>query len=314
LPAAVRTGWRLIPAHGIEAISAQDPFLSGLVAYLIARRYGLPLSVQFAADMVDNPYWLREKPYYPILNHLAHFLIRRAATFRVVSQMEAAKLRRLGIPEDRIWNLGWISDFSRFLAADGQHVRVRFLHDGYRRLLLFVGRLAPQKDLGVLLTAFAHVRVTHPDTRLLIVGEGPLRVELEAQAERIGLDDSVVFVGAVSYTEVPSFFAAADLFVLSSIYEGNARVLAEAAAAALPAVSTAVSGSPDTIVDGATGRIVPVGDAAAFARAVNEMLDDPARLRRLGKAARAHILALYETDRLLAGFAELWEATAHHGR
>lgn len=319
LLSAVQTGWRVAAAQRVQVVSAQDPILSGLIAYLVARRFDLPLSLQFAADMVDNPYWLSEKPYYRLFNRLAHFLIRRAATFRVVSQKEEQKLLRLGIPRERIWNLGWITDFSRFLDNSGlesraQAIRARYLTGPYRRLLLFAGRLAPQKDLPTLLAAFVQIRVAHPEARLLIVGDGPLRGQLESNATGLGLGDSVVFVGAVSYPDIPAYYAAADLFVLSSVYEGNARVLAEAAASALPAVSTDVSGAADTIVHGVTGVIVPVSDVAAFAAAVIGALDAPERLRGMGEAARRHILALYDKDRLLAGFRELWEATARYGR
>jgi glycosyltransferase involved in cell wall biosynthesis len=169
----------------------------------------------------------------------------------------------------------------------------------------------------MLLRAFALVRAAHPEARLVLAGDGSLRPELERLAGQLGLGDSLVFAGAISYADIPVWYAAADLFVLSSVYEGNARVLAEAAASALPAVSTNVSGSADTIIaegTGKTGWITPVGQPAAFAAAVNCALDSPELLPEMGQAARRHILALYDRARLLAGFTELWEATARYGR
>lgn len=307
---AVRMGWKIVRENEVDVVSTQDPFITGLVGYLIARRFRLPLSLQFAADMVDNPFWLYEKPANLLLNHLAHLLIRRADSFRVVSLSERDKLMRLGIPLERIWNLGWLTDFARFLNAEGDKVRAFYLERGYHRLVLFAGRLMPQKDLPTLLRAVPLVLADHPRTLFLIAGDGPLERALRDQVKRAGLSDSVNFVGVVPYKEIPDYFAACDAFVLPSIYEGNARVLAEAAAAARPAVSTDVSGARDTIVDGETGFIVRVRDHEALAGRLSALLSDPELATRMGQKARQHILRLYDPERLLNGFRQLWETTA----
>jgi glycosyltransferase involved in cell wall biosynthesis len=109
---------------------------------------------------------------------------------------------------------------------------------------------------------------------------------------------------------LPAYYAACDVFALSSVYEGNARVLAEAAASARPVVSTAVSGAGDTIVEGETGFIVPIGDHKALADRLRTLLSHPERAAQMGELARQHILALYNSEKLLAGFRELWETTA----
>ncbi len=87
-------------------------------------------------------------------------------------------------------------------------------------------------------------------------------------------------------------------------------MLAEAAAAAKPVVSTDVSGTQDTVIDGETGYVVPVGQPEALAQGMIRLLDDPVRATEMGRRAREHVLALYDEQRLLAGFAELWETTA----
>jgi hypothetical protein len=147
IPAAVKVGSRLCEQHQIDVVSAQDPFATGLVGYVLKQRFGIPLSLQFAGDMVDNPYWLHERRIYPLMNAVARWLIRRADTLRVVSVKEKQKLMGMGVPEERIWSLGWITDFSRFLNADGSAMRERYLGSGVSRLVLFAGRLVRQKDL-----------------------------------------------------------------------------------------------------------------------------------------------------------------------
>jgi glycosyltransferase involved in cell wall biosynthesis len=319
LPRAVRVGWRLVREEGIQVVSAQDPFLTGWVGYIVARRFGLPLSLQFVANAVDNPLWLREKPYYPLLNRLAHWLIRGASTFRVVSEEERSKLVRLGVPTEHIWNLPSITEFSRFLGADrgaagrsidGSALRQQYLGSGYQRLVLLVARLAPQKDIPTLLRAFALVGREHPKALLLLVGSGPLETDLRKRVDEMGLTSHVVFAGTVPYEQLPAYYAACDVLVLSSVYEGNARVLAEAAASAKPVVSTAVSGASDTIVEGETGFVVPIGDCEALADRLGTLLSHPDRAVQMGERARQHILALYDAGKLLAGFRDLWETTA----
>lgn len=310
IPAAVRVGSELCRNHVIDVISTQDPFAAGLVGYMLKRRFGIPLSLQFAGDMVDNPYWLRERRIYPLMNVVAHWLIRRADTFRVVSTKEKQKLMSMGVSRERIWNLGWITDFGRFIQADGAAIRARFLCGGVSKLVLFAGRLVPQKDLPNLLQAAALVLRRHPDVLFLLVGSGQEELKARRLAEELGIAEGVKFVGAAPYGQMPAYFAACDLFVLPSVYEGNARVLAEAAASAKPVVATDVSGTRDTVIDGETGYIVPVGRPEALAQGMIRLLDDPARAAEMGRRAREHILALYDEQRLLAGFAELWETTA----
>ena len=307
---AVSIGSRLCREHCPDVISTQDPFASGLAGYLLKRRFGIPLSLQFAGDMVDNPYWRRERWIYPLMNAVAHWLIRRADTFRVVSVKEKQKLMGMGVPEERIWNLGWITDFSRFLNADGAAIRKRYLSGRASKLVLFAGRLVLQKDLPNLIRAIPLVLCQHPETLFLLVGSGSEEMSARRLAEVLGVADAVAFAGEAPYKQMPGYFAACDLFVLPSVYEGNARVLAEAAASAKPVVATGVSGTQDTVIDGETGYIVPVGQPKALAEGIIRLLDDPARLAEMGCRAREYIQALYDEQRLLAGFAELWETTA----
>jgi len=305
-----RIGSQICRNNKVDVISTQDPFTTALAGYILKRRYHIPLSIQFAGDMVDNSYWLKEKRFYPLMNALARWLIKRADTFRVVSIKEKEKLLGMGIPEGRVWNLGWISDFSRFVEADGNEVRQRYLSNKFSKLVLFAGRLVAQKDLPNLLRAISHVLREHPDTLLLIVGGGDEERDVKDLAKKLEIESNIVFTGPMPYDQIPSYFAACDLFALPSVYEGNARVLAEAAAAGKPVVATDVSGTRDTVANGETGYIVPVKCSTDLADRIIRLLDNPREAEEMGRGGREHILALYEEKRLLAGFKKLWEATA----
>jgi glycosyltransferase involved in cell wall biosynthesis len=146
-------------------------------------------------------------------------------------------------------------------------------------LLVTAARLHPQKDLPMLLEAVERVREVRPDVRLLILGDGPEKADLQARA-----GSHVTFGGQVE--SAADALAAADAVVVSSRWESGPLVLFEAMQLGRPVVTTAVGAAPELVDDGVTGRIVPVGDAAAFAAAVLDVLQDPVRAAAMGAAGR----------------------------
>jgi len=295
---------------GFDLVSTEDPMLCGLAGALLRARFNLPLSVQIAGDMLDNRYWLRERRINPALNVLGKWLVRHADSVRVVSERERAKLIGYGVAPDRVANIGWITDFSRFDDLDGRALRERLLGPRGKVLLLFVGRLVLQKDVPTLIRAMGAIARERPDARLVLAGDGPERPLAERLVDELGLRDAVTFLGRVDYPEVPRHYAASDLFLLPSRYEGNARVLAEAAAAGRASITTDVSGARDTILEGETGHVVPVERPDLFAARILAAIADPDRLAQMGERARAHVRDIYSEDKLLTKFARFWTETA----
>jgi glycosyltransferase involved in cell wall biosynthesis len=145
-----------------------------------------------------------------------------------------------------------------------------------------VGRLDEQKGIDVLLEAFARLRPAK--TELWLAGDGPRRMALEAQTQRLGLEPHVRFLG---YREdVPDLLRASDLFVLPSRFEAMSIAVLEAMAAGLAGVFTDVGDNRQVVADGATGLVVPPGEAGPLTAALATLLANPARLRAMGAAAR----------------------------
>jgi glycosyltransferase involved in cell wall biosynthesis len=141
-------------------------------------------------------------------------------------------------------------------------------------VVLGVGKMKPQKDFPALLKAFAQLRKERP-ARLIILGDGAGRKDLESLAAKLGIRADVDFPGYVANPYV--YFRHASVFVLSSAWEGLPNALIEAMACGCPVVSTDCPSGPAEILDGGRfGRLVPVGDAKAMARAIGETLDQPA--------------------------------------
>jgi glycosyltransferase involved in cell wall biosynthesis len=155
-----------------------------------------------------------------------------------------------------------------------------------------VGRLAEVKQQGVLIRAFAQVVADFPAARLVLVGDGPLRAELEGLAATLGLSGAVLFAG---YQPNPErYLAAMDVFVLPSRAEAMPLVIPEAWAAGRPVVASRVGGIPELIEDGKTGLLVEPGDVDGLAARLRQVLAEPAAARALARAGRAVARARYD--------------------
>ena len=151
-------------------------------------------------------------------------------------------------------------------------------------LVTQVGNFKAQKAPLDFVRIAAEVVRTLPATRFLMVGDGPLRVEAEALAARLGVDAAVTFAGWVD--DVPAVLAATDVAVLTSRHEGLPRAVVEALAAGVPVVATAVDGTVEVVRDGENGFLASAGDVAALAGRVAELIADPELRSRLGSSPR----------------------------
>ena len=170
-------------------------------------------------------------------------------------------------------------------------------------LLTFVGRLVAIKRADLLLRAFARARELGAPIRLAVVGDGALRPELERLAAQLGIRANVRFVGY--RTDVVAVTAAADIAVLSSDNEGLPVSLMEAAAAAKPAVATAVGGVSEVITS-ETGILVPRGDVEQLAQGIVALAGDPAMRATLGDRARRRVSERFSAERLVRDIDSLY--------
>jgi glycosyltransferase involved in cell wall biosynthesis len=177
---------------------------------------------------------------------------------------------------------------------------------GARFLWLAVGRLERQKDVPTMLAALARRREDGSEARLAVVGEGPLRDELLAERDRLGLDGGTVrFLGRRS--DVPDLMAAADGYLMSSAWEGLPLVLLEASAARLPIVATDVGGNDEIVTHGGNGFLAPPHEPEALAAAMARLEGMPVAERSaLGEAGLAHVRASFDIERVADRWIELY--------
>lgn len=255
----------------------------GPVAWLLRTRFGVPYIVSLrGGDVPGFDYGPEAGPLQRVSAPAIRFVWRRAVAVvgngSGLSALAEAALPGLRVP----------------VVPNGVNVAVvpSGVNAGARaRLttvpLLFVGRLVHQKGCDVLLDALG--RVKHLPFTLDIVGDGPDRAALQAQAAAAGIGDRVTFSGWVARERIGEHFRAAAAFALPSHIEGMPNAMLEAMAYALPVVATDVPGSRDLIDHERTGLLVPAASAESLAHAIERLIGEPALRARLGAAAREHV-------------------------
>jgi glycosyltransferase involved in cell wall biosynthesis len=217
---------------------------------------------------------------------------------------------QMSLPADRLFWAPYSVDnayFERESARwrpERETVKTRWRVGG-RRVVLFVGRLEKVKGLSCLLRAYLRLRKHRSDVALVLAGEGSLRAWVERVVSEEGIPD-VVLTGFMQQDEIPQAYAAADVFVLPSEEEPWGLVVNEAMASGLPVVvSDRVGAWVDLVRDGENGYVIPAGDAAALAEAMERVLSGDARA--MGERSR-QVVKSHSVEHEARGFIEAFQA------
>jgi 2-deoxystreptamine N-acetyl-D-glucosaminyltransferase/2-deoxystreptamine glucosyltransferase len=275
------------------------------LAWLAARRYGCPLvaTVHLSVRHAVRPVTPRGVLLQVAGGTVERWLLPGADAVIALTPSTARMLRRDGIPAGRVRVIPPGHDPALFATAAADPF------PGLPRpRVAYLGRLAPQKDVGTLLEAFARLAA---GTQLLLIGDGPDRAMLQRRAQAFG--SRVHFAGFVPHAAVPAVLQHVDLLVLSSLYEDLSSALIEAMAAGLPVVATSVGGTAELVHDGVNGLLVAPRDPAALAAAVSRILADPAAAARLSAAAR-RTAAAYAWPDLARNVLDVYQQVTGPGR
>ncbi|MEW6770825.1 MAG: glycosyltransferase family 4 protein [Bacillota bacterium] len=284
-------------------------------AGLVGRLAALYARTPVVFFTVHNSIFYAEWPAYKRgFFALAEKMLARR-THRIITVSEALRrelIAREGLEPDQVVTVYNGVNPGEFQVAESREaLRRRLGLPAEGPVVGTVTRLAPQKGLRYLIEAAA---LFPPEERpvFVVVGDGPLRAELQELAEKSGVSSRFVFTGV--RRDVPQVLGALDLLVLPSVTEGLGLILLEAMAASLPVVATAVGGVPEVVLDGETGVLVPPRDPAALAGAIAGLLRAPERARRLGAAGRERVARLFTVERMVGQVSGLYrEALAAQG-
>lgn len=236
---------------------------------------------------------------------------RMGDAFVSINRVITGELTALGIEEERIWSLPNGVDIEQFHPASAEEKRALREQLGLPKgpLVIASGRLAPEKGVDVLLESWSRVASAREDATLVVLGDGPERAKLEAQAAARGISQRVRFTGAV--TDVASYLRAADVFALPSRTEGLPVALLEAMACGLPSVATRVGGTPEVLEDPESGWLVPSQTPSELGAALLEALGAEAGAR--GAAARERVVARYSLDEVARRYVQLYGQLVKRG-
>lgn len=197
-------------------------------------------------------------------------------------------------------------DYSPFQhECDREAIRRDFGFNPSDVVIGFTGRISEQKALHILIDAFVRINASFPNTRLMIVGDGPLREQLESQAKRNGIEERVLITGFRS--DIPMVLRAMDVFVMTSFWEGLSRSLAEAMYANLPIIATDVGGTSDAVRNGVTGWLIPPNDVNAVVQALTEVIGDPERARTIAEHSHKWALHAFDVDTMHKRISKLYD-------
>jgi len=296
-----------IPGLKLDIVHSHSPFLLGRMARQISHRYNIPhistnhtLYTEYAhyfplapAQLVRSFLVATMRKYY---NSCQQVLVPSKLTrARLIEHGVTVPIEVIptGIPEPP------------YLLTPRDEIKDRLGLPSNAKILLYVGRLAPEKNLMLLLDAFVTIAAEDPDAYLVIAGSGKSAEVLKRRVERLDIDSRVVFTGFIQRTKLDPLYRAAEAFLFPSKTETQGLAVGEALAAGTPAVVVNAGGAPESVHDGVDGFLVSDSPAEMADRAL-QLLREPDLRKRMSEAARsgaAHvrpnmiamrILGLYE--------------------
>ncbi len=275
-----------------------------------AKLAGVPVVVQSRRSLGD---FKEHKPSYLLVER---FTNRFADLFLPNSEgVRRDVMRQEHIPEERLRVIYNGVDPDRYLVQVDEAAKRRELGLPLSApIAIVVANLIHYKGHRYLLEALEEVVKNHLDLRVLLVGEGPMRSEIERNASERGLGENILFLG--QRTDVPELLALSDISILPSLEEGFSNTLLESMAAAKAIVATSVGGNPEAIEDGVSGLLVPPADSHSLSEAIQRLLNGKELRGRLSEAARNRAVEVFSMEAMIdameSTYVELLERKAGH--
>jgi glycosyltransferase involved in cell wall biosynthesis len=251
-----------------------------------ARRVGIPV-------LAVSRGWTGENFKVRLYEAIDRWFLRYMDRVIAVSEAQAERVRKAGVPRDKVCTIPNAVDVERFATPDPLYRQKleRYFRQPRARIIGAAGRLSPEKGFDVLIAAAERVLRAGDDVGFVIFGDGPCKSALQQQITRLGLAGSIILAGFRG--DLDRFMPHFDLVALPSYTEGMPNAVLEAFAAAVPVVATTVGGVPEVVENGVSGFLCPSGDADALADRLDEALRLDDELREMGLAGRERVLQDY---------------------
>ena len=306
---AYRIAARRCRTANVDVVTVQDPFAIGLLGWILKRQFGVQLHTQVHTDFLENDVWRTASCERRVFTRLGRFVLPHADAIRVGTEHERKKVSSLVSDDIPIHVSPVRVDLESVTGADMasvKHLRSE-LDISDRPVVLFVGRFVSAKDLQCWVRVAEQTRErTATDPVFVLVGDGPERGRLEQKTSDAGLDADVRLPGWTPRDELAAYYQLANIFLITSKFEGTSRVVVEAGMNELPIVATPFAGAHDNIRTGETGFVV--NDEGTMADKLTWLLEHPDEASRMGQEARELLVDRFHPDRLVKEYVETIQA------
>lgn len=289
-------------ARNADVIYSLDTYTSGFAAAIASRVLGKPLMQRVSGDSVwesaynagkttDDITTFQNQPHdfaTRLLIRRRNFILKTATAIVTDSEFLKNFLQTIGVGASKVTVIR--NPIEIRAGADFDKRAFKQTYGLKQNVVMTMSRLVPWKGVGVLIESMSDVLRLHPETTLVIAGQGPSEQEIKKQANDKKLGNSIIFLGNVTDAEEKQrLYAVADVFVLNTFYESMSNVLLEAMAAGKAIVTTRAGGNPEFVND-QNGVLVHYNDKRQIAAAITKLLDDATLRQKLGENARQTVL------------------------
>ena len=301
LPCVFR-GWKP------DLITVQTPWEEGVLGYVLSRLMRVKFLPQVHFDLFSEE-WKKEHWLNGWRSKVAIFLIKRAEVVRVVSNdLKENMINRLHIDEGKLHVIPVGVNFTPVDNPENKAFYKEKIAPQLKnsRVVLFVGRFYAPKNLFLWVDIAADILKSVPDTHFLMAGDGVLFNDIKVYIQSKGLADKIHLLKSMGYEQLPEIYAAADLFLLSSHYEGYGRVIVESFLSGVPVVSTACCGPEDIVQHKVSGYLLPKGDGKKLSKAAVHLLSNPDEARTMGLKGREYVEKELSSPALIKKLVNAW--------
>ena len=289
---------------GVNIIHSHSPYQLGQLSRHYARKLKIPYVFTMHTMLSQYMHYVPLLPEELLVGLTSAYIrsfCNRVDCVIAPTKKVMEELKSIGVSA-RIEVVPTGIDLSLAKAADPSGIRYKHGIPKHAKVLLFVGRLAKEKNLDFLLEAFGKIRGERSDIFLLVAAGGPMENELRSKAIK-----NVIFAGAISYPEIFNYYAASDLFVFSSLSETQGLVLVEAMACGIPQVAVSAQGVSDVVVDGVTGFLT-AASMDDFTGKVETLLKDDALYSKLSEGSRSTAHNIYSKEAFARKIEQVYES------
>jgi len=281
---------KIINRKKIDVIHAHWLLPSGLVGLYLKKFYKVPLLITSHGSDINNITG-------PLGKYILGAVIKKSNFLTVVSRQlkNSAMSLHLKTPT-RIITMG----------VNTALYKPKRKKTKRGKTILLAGRLLEEKGFGNVISALPLILKKIPEVKLFIAGVGQYKDDLVTLAQKLGVQNSVEFLGSIDNKKMPELLNQTDLFIFPSVgREGSPVVILEAGSAGLPIIASKVGGAPEIIIDGKTGILIPRGNIKSLQKEIVALLQNPQKMRKLGHSIRQYIKENYDSKKIAREFKEI---------